>query len=530
MALVLLFVMAGLAVIPYAGIQNDEALFGSAIYAPGSTADTAWILGRQVSTMLMSYLGSLKAWIYKPLLILWAPSIYSLRVPVLLMGAATIWLMYVLTLQLAGVRAAMAVSALLATDATFLYSTCFDWGPVALQHLLAVSAVLILLRFHHTGSAVALGAGFLLLGLALWDKALFGWNLVGLSFGLLCANPGAVRRAISWRNLCIAAICFMVGAAPLLRYNLRSRGETLRSNLGWSADPRLLLAKAEVMRATLEGTGMMGYISVADPSTRTRAPRTSLESLSVGLDKLLPGYRGSWLIYVLGAALMALPLVWNTPVRQVMVFALLVGLVVWAQMLFGAGVGFSVHHTALLWPWPHFFAAIVMAEVSKRWTRAGKTFLAAILTLTGASNMLAWNAQCSQFIRNGPTVGWTDALPALSSYLGTVPARQYVMLDWGMIEPLRLLHRGRVPLGWAGDVAMNEPRSEAGRRQLRTMLEDSGNVYVTHAEPNLVIPEVNRRFATLAESEGYCWHDLAMVKDSLGRTIFIVFRVVPADR
>ena len=75
------FVFMGLLVIPYPGVETDEALFASGIFAPTSMADHFELSGRPVVIMLMSYLGGLKAWIYTPILALAEASPWSLRFP-----------------------------------------------------------------------------------------------------------------------------------------------------------------------------------------------------------------------------------------------------------------------------------------------------------------------------------------------------------------------------------------------------------------------------------------------------------------
>src|SRR5579859_5170804 len=173
----LFFVMIGLTLIPQAGIEGDEALFGSAIYHPEEAVHTIKLFRHRVPLMQMSYLGSLKSWIYAPIFNRWKPSAASIRFPALVLGAATIWLFWLLLRRIAGYRAAAVGSILLATDTSFLLTTCFDWGPVVLQHLLLVSGVLCLGRFYQDHQRRFLAAGFFFFGLGLWDKALFVWIL-----------------------------------------------------------------------------------------------------------------------------------------------------------------------------------------------------------------------------------------------------------------------------------------------------------------------------------------------------------------
>jgi len=154
------------------------------------------VFKHKIPMLLISYLGALKAWVYAPILAIWEPSVWSVRVPVLLAGAVTLFLFWMLLERTVSRRAALAGTALLAFDTTFLLTTCFDWGPVALQHLLAVSAALLLVRFHTTGSRRMLGAAFFLLGLALWDKALFGWTLTDSPSGpRQCSRARSVGRS-----------------------------------------------------------------------------------------------------------------------------------------------------------------------------------------------------------------------------------------------------------------------------------------------------------------------------------------------
>ena len=121
--------------IPYPGIQNDEALFACGLFEPVVVEDKVSIFKYVIPTMLMSYIGAVKIWLYAIVFSFWDPSVYSLRVPPLLIGAAAIGLTYVLMRRTMGVAAAIAGIALLATDPSYLMTAVFDWGPVAIQHL-----------------------------------------------------------------------------------------------------------------------------------------------------------------------------------------------------------------------------------------------------------------------------------------------------------------------------------------------------------------------------------------------------------
>jgi 4-amino-4-deoxy-L-arabinose transferase-like glycosyltransferase len=250
LALCLAFFLQGLVLIPYLGVQNDEALFGMAIYQPLTAEYSARILGHSVPTMIMSYIGALKAWIYAPMFRLWPPSPYSLRIPVLLFGTLTVWLFFLLVRDTVGVRAALAGCALLAFDPIFLLTNTFDWGPVALQHLLLVAGVWLLVGFYQRGGMIHLGAGFFLLGLGLWDKALFVWMLSGLGVATLVVFRRELASRLTWRNAGLAVVCFLAGAWPLVAYNRARPMQTLSANASFSASE--LDSKLVQMRLTLD--------------------------------------------------------------------------------------------------------------------------------------------------------------------------------------------------------------------------------------------------------------------------------------
>jgi hypothetical protein len=525
--LIVFFVLAGFCLLAYPGIQVDEVLFGSAIYDAQRTASWVSIFKKPLPMMVMSYIGALKAWIYAPIFKVWRPSVYSVRVPMILLGAATIWLFYRLMFRILDRRAALIGCALLATDTTYLLTTCFDWGPVALQHALAVGGVLLLVRFHQESSRASLGAAFFLFGLGLWDKAIFGWTLVGLAVGLLCAYPRALRRAFSLRNVTLTAICFSAGAFPLIRHNVRYPLETLRTNVGWSAVK--LGEKAQVLRSSLDGSGLIGYLTYDDPVSQARMPRGVLERLSVSVDELAGKPRHGWASYCLLAALVMIPYLWRTPARRPMLFAAACMTVVWGQMLFGRGVGASVHHTALLLPWPYLLIAAGFAEASRRFGREGLIAVVLIVAAVSAKSVLTTNTYLSQLIRNGSSGPWTDAMSPLSDYLATVPGEDIFVLDWGIFDSVRVLQQGRLPLYWGADPLLKVPPGELEVRIAREMIRGPNHVFVSHTPGQEVFAGVSARFNQMLEAEGYRRETLRIVPDGNGRPIFEVFRVRSAD-
>jgi hypothetical protein len=107
LAACLLFFLTGSAFVSRLGIQNDEALFANGIFKPYAVAyKYPW--GRAgLPLMLMSYLGTLKSWLYRPIFQWFGVGVSVVRLPMLLAGAASVWLFYRLLRRAAGERAAL---------------------------------------------------------------------------------------------------------------------------------------------------------------------------------------------------------------------------------------------------------------------------------------------------------------------------------------------------------------------------------------------------------------------------------------
>src|ERR1035438_9281434 len=219
-AIVLLFIATAMLFVNRPGIEADEAL----------VANPALYYWHHVPLMLMSYMGALKAWFYLGLFNIVKPGAASLRTPTVLVGAAAIWLFFLLVDRTVGRRAAWIGALLLATDSMFVILEAIDYGPNALHFVLKLGAMLLLVRFHREGAAWALAGGFFLIGLGLWDKAIFAWVLFGISIAAVIVFPREVWRHFTIRNLAIAAGSIMLGALPLLAYNIHRPFDTFKAN------------------------------------------------------------------------------------------------------------------------------------------------------------------------------------------------------------------------------------------------------------------------------------------------------------
>jgi hypothetical protein len=518
----LLFFLQGAAFLSYPGLQNDEALAAAPLYRISDSCAHWDIVHRQIPVMLLPYLGALKTWLYVPWFKILRPSSISIRLPGLLLAAATTGLLFLLVAKIHSRRTAWIAMLLLATDTTYLLTSCFDWGPVVLQHFLSIAGILLIVYFYQHSSIPAVAAAGFFFGLAFWDKALFAWLGVGLATATLIIFPRELFRSMQLRYIVAAAAAFCLGAAPLIVYNVTNVYPTFHSTSGFTLTE--IYPKSFVLRSTWEGAALLGYLVREDTAPNPRQPSNTLERASFGLRNIAGEHRRNLLDWGLLAALASFPFLWRTRAMRVYLFCLVAIAVGWLQMAITRGAGAAAHHVVLLWPLPHILLAIAFAQVAERTGRFGRALVAAFVAFLVAGNVVLTDQYYYQYVRNGAAGSWTDAIHGLSQELPKLPAKYVAVIDWGIIIPLDVLNRGRLPLFWAGDPFIPRRAPEIPPA-VDARLLDEQVLWVSYTAGNEQFTGVNAGLDSYAARTGYQKVSVQTFYDRNGRSIFDAFRL-----
>ncbi|MEO5925287.1 MAG: hypothetical protein ABIR70_15810 [Bryobacteraceae bacterium] len=501
------FVAAGLLFIPRLGIEVDEALVANGIYPHGSPWYSWGVGGVEIPVMLISYLGALKTWMYSILFVFFEPRPMSLRLPTLLLAAGSLGLFFSLLDKTVNRRAAWIGTLLLATDTSYLLMNTVDYGPVTLQFVFKLAALVLLVQFQRSGSRLQLAGGFFLLGLAMWDKAVFAWVLFGLTVGVVTVFPREVLAELRWKNIRTAAVAMVAGALPFVVYNVMRPLETFRANA--QVEQLAVLGKSIILTRTMDGSVLFGFMTAFDGGSNPGQPARWYQRVSFQLSEFLGAPHGSFTLWASGAAVLSLALLWGTPARRPILFGLVVCFATWLPMVLTAGAGAAAQHVILLWP---FHLLAIAAAVERIPLRAG---VAAVTVLLCGSSIAVTNQYYAELIRNGPTMRWTDAMDPLHRFLTDIHARRIYVADWGIIETMNLLSEGTLPIRTA----------ELGNDEsIRGMLRDSRNVFVAHAKGAAIHPNERAALEDLAQREEYLEEPVATIVDRNGRPAFDVFR------
>ncbi len=475
----LTFILLGCAILPYPGIQTDEALFAGILYQPYEPTDSFRAFHHTIPTMLMSYLGALKTWLYYPVFKLFTPTVWSLRLPMLLLGGMSVWLFTIFLRRLHGERAAWFGGLLLATDPIFLQTTTFDWGPVAIQHFLLLAAGMLLLQ----QSTRAWCLAFFFIGLALWNKAIAAWTLAGLVLPLIVLFPRAIKDTLTWRRTGLAVAFFALGAFPFIRYNVRKPAATVQENVKITTAE--LGPKSHLLYETIRGYALMEYLTYEprEPQRWTYIPHALLAS-------------------------MILLLIWPSRLGW---YPIIAGAIAFLLMAITRNAGGAVHHIVLIWPLQYW--AIAAAFTAPKISRPTLAWI--VVALLTVDNARVVNIYRQALINHGSPGSWNNAIFALAARIKALNPKVVRVYDWGMSDNLSLLTQRKEPIAW------NDRPYQAG------VFADPDDLWIGSIPPFEAFANVNRDLRQAVEAAGRERQVIETIHDRQGRPVFELFYVKP---
>jgi hypothetical protein len=516
---ILLFLLCGIYILPRPGLEADEVLFIAALQHPDRAAYSRFWFHHREPLMLLSYVGALKSWLYAPFYAAGWLNVWSIRLPALALAAVTILLLAWLASLIGGWTATVVIGWLLATDAVFLLTAVFDWGPVVLQNLLLAAALLLFYHWARTDRARLLFWGSFVIGLALWDKALFVWNLSGMVVSLLLFGFSAVRRRITLRNASLAMLGLLLGTMPLILFNIRHKNETLGANTHLSAVDtprkfRYLAASlnSETAPGAIAGIGIPGSAVPA----RSRLQR-AIVRLADATNSVVGNYR-SWLFAFLFAAGM---LVAKGVVRRWILFFLVSASLAWIQSALTIGAGESIHHSVLIWPLIYLAAAVSASSLLQRLGRARMPALVSGLTVFSLFGFLLVNRCTADLIRYSANTPWTDADVSLVNYFLSHGVKRVITTDWGINWVIEVRSRAAI------SVQDESFPIRDGQLQDRLLFQCAAPecIIAGHVPARDVFANQSQKLERFVTASGFETVPVADIDDSHGTPTFRLFRL-----
>lgn len=532
----------GLAFLPIPGLHYDEILFLHPFLNDWALYRQRWF-GQEYPLMVMSYVGALKTWLAWPLYTWLAPSAWVVRLPTLLLGCLNVWLLYRLGAKLWHRRAGLLAAALAATDPTFLLTHVFDWGPVAIQITLSLTAALTFLRWREYGSTLWLAVCGYCCGLALWNKAIFIWVLAAIALSAVICYPRQLIALVTPSELrhrgqayILAGLCFLLGAAPILMYNIGRSGETLSSNATFERSiPAGKLGAAET---SLDGSVIASYMFAFEHNgdSCSVAPQISNDQKVRFPAELEIFPRATLNEWAFIAAILVFIATWKSQTSRSGRFVVLTLALSYMAAIVSVGAGYGIHHYAPALPaaflavggawWIVSDAMQRLAHPSQRSISMLWIALAVLLPLYALWSMEGWR-QRAEFC--GGKYIWTNTTKELASTVRAQHGYKFYATDWGIDPQINYLSEKTNRMDFLGalneEVRSNGPEFEAVER----LLSDPNTRLVAFHDPMFAIEDHRKRLSELLTVHGYEAREDQVVHDSKGRPIFSIARLAKQE-
>jgi hypothetical protein len=476
LAAVLVYLLwAALLIAQNPGFQYDEALLvlggvhmriSAGEFNLPHDPDT-WFcsFGRCLQLMTVRYVGAVKDYLSLPLFAVFGPSAELVRALSALLGALGIWGIAVLVGEQFSRPAGAATAMLIAMNPAYAAFTVFDNGTVSVWMAALGLLCLAVTRYLRRETARdAFWVGFAT-GFGIWARANFVWLAGAVAVAaLLVLGKRLLSRGAHWAAIVVGGL---VGGAPLLVYQVLSRGGTLEA-LNMAAAGGSLLERLQVRLV------QFSEVLLSDREHRVMWDGPAMPEWQLWL--FPAAVVAGWSVCVawagrLGERRSAL-------VRMAaLVFALL------AATMFFARLQVAEHHLVALAP----LAAVVVVLASAilgaqfRWWRVPAAALA--IVYLGAA--LDWQVSAIRGLgKTGGAGPWSDAIYSLAErLLREYPSTEIQILDWGLQNNLYILTGGR--LHTREIFADARPWAEEIRK---------GGVFLLNGPENRQFPEASAAF------------------------------------
>jgi 4-amino-4-deoxy-L-arabinose transferase-like glycosyltransferase len=523
------------------GLYYDEVLFANAALGNLDGSFVAWGIpwgDHKIPLMLMGYIGALKAYLYAPLFAWLGTSVAVVRWPMILAGIGTLLLTWKLAWRMFGEKVAWTVLFLTAADPSFIMNHRLDWGPVALGLLFKAGSLYGVWRWLEQGEARYLWGAALLMGLGLYDKAIFVWYLLGLFLALLVVYPRQVWQQFRFRQWLLASGAFLLAALPFVFYNLKGplrsfRQSGLVNTSPWSSWE----SRWSLLKNTLEGAAAYWNIEQRELSQFWALPDSPAQNWVGGLLELLRPLHpsGSLLSWFLGGALLVLGLLLlsrKLEKRKELLFLLILLAGMYGASYLSLARTTGQHHVVPLYPLPHLVVAVALwslgcfypvnpGENRALLLGAVPLGLAGVLLL---SQVTVDAIYLESFRKLGGAGLWSEAIEELAAWAQKNPQRELLLMDWGFSNQLLLRGRGKIRQA-EYFVPIERARTPAQERsEFLPWVRRPGCWLVFH-DPSCQTMESLAAFERVLAQEGLRRRLVREFDDRQGRPVYWVYEV-----
>lgn len=505
MLLIFVYIILSAIKLDYPGFQYDELLFGNA--ASGGFDRT--FIYKQIygfPLMLMPYIGALKAYFYYPIFLVFNPSYASVRLPMILLSAASLWLIYKFVSKAADFPTAVLSLLFLVADSGFISLTRTDVGPVAIGLFFRSLALLYFFKFienRRSKNLIIIGAALLL---GFYDKLNFVWFIVAfliaaaIFYGGVFVNFSQLLKAKSTKIIA-AAFASVFGILIVFVLHLGIFNE-----VSFIPDGHHLYTICDLSLGLANGS--MFYEYLIGDWTEFR--------------------QFGWLVWLIifGGSILAIRQP-KSNIKTFHFFNLVILLLTFIQIALTDKANAPWHvfmlqpAMAILTASSLVFAGSMLFKLDEMRRRA---FVSVAALAIFAVQFFTYTTYISKYEQPYRNFMWSKKIDELYVFSQSVPNR-FVSLDWGFHT--QLLTLGHQP-GKYYELAfpLNEPLTPEKRQQIGTdfLNPDDDYFFLLHNESDTLFKPARSRFFEIIEQAGL---RAEMIKtfDEADKPLYEVYRL-----
>ncbi|HTU79967.1 MAG TPA: glycosyltransferase family 39 protein [Solirubrobacteraceae bacterium] len=495
------FLLANGAGLSDPGLQYDELLFvNGALGDPYPYHDFIYREALGIPTMLMPYIGALKAWLYAPIFSVFGVSVDTIRIPAILLAALALVCVVALIYRLMGSWPAMLLAVLLATDPVYGAVSRADWGPIVLSAVFRVLALLAYFAFVRRGSVRYLWLLVIALTLGLFNKLDYVWFIAALAIAALVVHHDRLWALLRCRRRAvILPVCTMAGILVAAFFDLILPATRLPLGGSHASLSGRISEVAHLFYITVDGTGVYQYMTAS----------TLRHGTLLGL--LFPYVLVISVVIALWTVIVSRHRASGDPLREassmttffLVLFAVIgIGIIVTRQAT-------GPQHIMLLWPLPAVLLVCVLWTASRVPHKYVRLVGVAVVSLSIAALVITQIATTVRYVdayrsdRQWDTIWSPEIYPAVSAVERSAPGvTSIITADWGLGTQMFALGGDVVRARFLDEWPSFTSATETATALRQEWFERQSMIIIYHTKAGEIMPRTTQRVEAIVHSLG----------------------------
>lgn len=502
------------------GIYYDEITFvNAALGGIGDNFIYQRLLG--IPTMMMPYIGALKSWMYYPVFKVFGISAVTIRLPVILISACSLWVWYLIGKKLfANKLYPILLVVILATDPAFIFQSKLDWGPIVIQVFLMTLSIYFFLKIIIVQSTKSLWPLFFCLLLGIYNKLNFIWFVSAFGIAIIIFYSKTIFQLYR-ENKSDFILIFSIFGVLLLAEFIFLIIPAYKLPIGSTNIDYLskFIQIIDLYKTTMDGSKVYNYIigNVLNyPS--------------------LINYFSVIIFFIWCPTLFFQKNQKDITVRRLnkyILFFLTIFFLIFLQIALTKQAG-GPHHIMMLWPLHILIMSLMLSSIIQtihcpQWI--SRTIFIIPTAILVVSQLLTVTSYEKAFRSNTFSYKWSPKIYQLADYINknSIDSDYVISVDWGTHNQLFALApsntlRGKYIDYWPWFTDLHTRSTGAINWFDKTFFQHKKDLIILYSAPYQIVPNVRDNFFWFAKKYLQDYKLVKVINDEKDKPLYEVYR------